>query len=96
MFFESGQVQKILEFAVHCMGSGVLRPASGASQLLEIVFMIYWTPYSRQVYENEDRGEVVQIDSANNELYQTLKQFILPIIPTLLGKMFCLLETVPA
>jgi len=41
------------------MGSGVLRPASSASQLLEIVFMIYWTPYSRQAYESEDKGEVV-------------------------------------
>lgn len=77
------------------MGSGVLRPASSASQLLEIVFMIYWTPYSRQVYESQDKGEVVEIDSANNELYQTLKQFILPIIPTLLTKMFFVLETVP-
>jgi hypothetical protein len=47
------------------MSSGVLRPASSASQLFEIVFMIYWTPYSRQVYESQDKGEVVNVDPAN-------------------------------
>ncbi len=33
MFFESGQVEAILKFSMHCLGSGNPRAASTASQL---------------------------------------------------------------
>lgn len=58
--------------------------------------MIYWSNYSREQYKNKDKGEVVIVDSKNASLYADLKQFILPIIPNLLQKMFKFLETGPA
>lgn len=95
MFLESGQVRPILEFSTHCLGSSIPRIASSSSQLFEIVFMIYWSAYSRQQYANEGKGEVVQVDTKNAALYAELKQFILPSIPNMLRQMFKFLETGP-
>jgi hypothetical protein len=88
VFLESGQVRPIMEFSIHCLGSSIPRVASSASQLFEIIFMIYWSAYSRQKYENEAKGEVVAYDSKNVVLYNELKQFILPSVPNLLRQMF--------
>lgn len=88
MFLESGQVKPILDFSIHCLGSGVPRATSSASQLFEIIFMIYWSQYSRDQYANKDKGEVVVVDQKNASLYAELKQFILPTVPNLLRQMF--------
>lgn len=56
MFLESGQAKPILDFSIHCLGSGVPRAASSASQLFEIIFMIYWSSYSRKQYGDKDKG----------------------------------------
>jgi hypothetical protein len=96
MFLEFGQTKPILDFSIQCLGSGVPRAASCASQLFEIIFMIYWSPYSREQYNKANKGEVVVVDQQNAALYAELKDFILPTVPSLLIKMFRFLEAVPA
>lgn len=95
MFFESGQVKPILQFTIHCLGSGLPNITSTTTQLFEILFMIYWSPYSREQYKNQEKGEVIQLDTRNNQLYGELKMFILPVIPNLLTQMFKFLESGP-
>lgn len=58
--------------------------------------MIFWTPYSRKKYENEDVGEVVEYDPNNIQLYEQLKSYILPSVSLLITDLFKCLEKVPA
>ena len=65
LLLESQQIDHIFKFAIMGLESSHPMIASASSQFFEIVFMIYWTPYSRKQYEAEDVGEVVEYDPNN-------------------------------
>ena len=50
--------------------------------------MIYWSPYSRKKWEDEDLGESFKWKAEDVELYGQLKQFLIPLVPNLIIQMF--------
>ena len=93
MFVESGQFEEVLKFSITCLGSNIPRPASTASQMFEIIFMIYWSQYSRKKWIEEDVGEAFNWKAEDVEIYNQLKEFLIPCVPNLIVQMFSYLES---
>lgn len=88
MFLESGQFEFTLQFSMNCLGSNVPRAANTASQMFEVIFMIYWSQYSRKKWEDEDLGEAFKWKAEDVELYNQLKDFLIPLVSNLIIQMF--------
>ena len=93
MFLESGQFNEVMKFSMNCLGSNVPKPANTASQMFEVIYMIYWTPYSRTQWEKQDIGEGIQWKQEDVPLYNELKNFLLPISSDLIKQLFSFLDS---
>lgn len=53
--------------------------------------MIYWSPFSRKQWESEDVGEAFKWKAEDEDLYNQLKEYLVPLTPNLINQMFAFL-----